>query len=212
MRKIYLFTLLILLFQTGQTQDFNLDLVGRLEYSPRLNDVWAYVDGEGNEYALVGTHDPGGVSVVDLSDPENPTEVAFVPDAPSLWRDMKTYGTHAYAVNESGEGLLIIDLSSLPDASGITSSRYTGPDNNNWSRAHNIYIDEFGFAYIFGASSGSGGAIMLDLADPDNPVEVGTYDAAYIHDGMAYNNILYTSDLYIGTFSVVDVTDKANLV
>lgn len=212
MRKIYLFTLLILLFQTGQTQDFNLDLVGRLEYSPRLNDVWAYVDGEGNEYALVGTHSPGGVSVVDLSDPENPTEVAFVPDAPSLWRDMKTYGTHAYAVNESGEGLLIIDLSSLPDASGITSSRYTGPDNNNWSRAHNIYIDEFGFAYIFGASSGSGGAIMLDLADPDNPVEVGTYDAAYIHDGMAYNNILYTSDLYIGTFSVVDVTDKANPV
>ena len=210
MQKIYLFTLLFLTFQTGQAQNFNLELVSQLEYSPRLNDVWAYVDGEGNEYALVGTHDPGGVSVVDLSDPENPTEVAFVPDAASLWRDVKTWGTHAYAINENSEGLLIIDLSSLPDASGITTSRYTGPDGNTWTSAHNVFIDEFGFAYIFGANRGSGGAIMLDLTDPENPVEVGTYEAAYIHDGMAKNNILYTCDLYVGTFSVVDVTDKSN--
>ena len=212
MRKIYLFTFLVFLFQTGQTQDFNLELVSQLEYSPQLNDVWGYVDSLGNEYALVGTHTPGGVSVVDISDPENPVEVAFIEDANSLWRDMKTWGTHAYATNESSEGLLIIDLSSLPDASGITSSRYIGPDGNTWSSAHNIYIDEFGFAYIFGANRDNGGAIILDLTDPRNPVEVGTYETAYIHDGMAKNNILYTGNIYQGTFSVVDVSDKANPV
>lgn len=210
MRKIYLFTLLFLLFQTGQTQDFNLELVSQLEYTPKLNDVWAYIDGDGTEYALVGTDTPGGISVVDLSDPENPIEVAFIPDAASLWRDVKVWGTHAYAINENSEGLLIIDLSSLPDASGITTSRYTGPDGDPWYSAHNIYIDEFGFAYIFGASRDNGGAIMLDLSDRDNPVEVGTYEVAYIHDGIAKNNILYTCDLYVGTFSVVDVSDKAN--
>ena len=210
MRKIYLFTLFILLFQTGQTQNFNLELVSQLEYSPKLNDVWAYVDGEGNEYALVGTNTPGGISVVDLSNPENPVEVAFIPDANSLWRDVKVWGTHAYAINENSEGLLIIDLSSLPDAGGITTSRYTGPNDDPWYSAHNIYIDEFGFAYIFGASRDNGGAIMLDLTDPVNPVEVGTYEVAYIHDGMAVDNILYTCDLYVGTFSIVDVTDKSN--
>ena len=210
MRKIYLFTILILLFQTSQAQNFNLELVSQLEYTAKLNDVWGYVDSLGNEYALVGTDTPGGVSVVDLSDPENPQEVAFVEDANSLWRDMKTWGTHAYATNENGEGLLIIDLSSLPDASGITSTRYNGPDGDTWSSAHNIYIDEFGFAYIFGSRRDNGGAIFLDLTDPDNPVEVGAYETAYIHDGMAKNNILYTGNIYLGTFSVVDVSDKSN--
>ena len=212
MKKIFLFALLSLSIQLVSAQNFNMELVGQLDYSPKLNDVWGYVDSLGNEYALVGTNTPGGVSVVDLSDPENPVEISFVEDVASLWRDMKSWGTHAYATNEAGGGLLIIDLSSLPDASGITSTRYTGPDGNTWSSAHNIFIDEFGFAYIFGASRGNGGAIILDLSDPDNPVEVGTYETAYIHDGMVKNNIMYTGNIYVGTFSVVDVTDKANPV
>ena len=212
MRKIYFFSFLIFLFQTGKAQELNMDLLGQLEYSSDLSDIWGYVDGEGTEYALVGVNNPGGVSVVDLSDPANPAEVAFIPDASSIWRDIKTWGTHAYATNENGQGLLIIDLSSLPDASGITSSRYTGPTGDTWSSAHNIFIDEFGYAYIFGASRDNGGAIMLDLTDRDNPLEVGTYETAYIHDGMAKNNIMYSGHVYNGTFSVVDVSDKANPV
>jgi choice-of-anchor B domain-containing protein len=212
MKKNYLIGLLILTIQFVNAQNFNMELVGQLNYSPKLNDVWGYVDSLGNEYALVGTHTPGGVSVVDLSDPANPVEVAFVEDANSLWRDMKTWGTHAYATNENAQGMLIIDLSSLPDASGITSTRYTGPVGSSWSSAHNLFIDEFGFAYIFGANRGNGGAIILDLSDPENPVEVGTYETAYIHDGMVKNNILYTGNIYLGTFSVVDVSDKSNPV
>ena len=211
-RKIYLLAFLILLFQAGQAQEINMELLGQLDYSSDLSDIWGYVDGEGTEYALVGVNNPGGVSVVDLSDPTNPEEVAFIPDASSIWRDIKTWGTHAYATNESGQGLLTIDLSSLPDASGITSARYTGPSGDTWSSAHNIYIDEFGFAYIFGASRDNGGAIMLDLSDPDSPLEVGSYETAYIHDGMAKDNILYSGHVYNGTFSVVDVSDKANPV
>ena len=210
MRKIYLFTFLVLLFQTSQAQETNMELLGQLDYNNDLSDIWGYVDGEGTEYALVGVYN--GVSVVDLRDPSNPEEVAFITDAPSIWRDIKTWGSHAYAINETGQGLLIIDLSSLPDASGITSSRYNGPDGDPWSTAHNIFIDEFGFAYIFGASRDNGGAIFLDLTDPKNPVEVGAYEAAYIHDGMAKDNKMYSGHIYNGTFSVVDVSDKANPV
>lgn len=208
MRKIYLITLLFFTVQLLQAQGLNIEFLSQLEYSNDLSDIWGYVDGDGTEYALVGVFN--GVSIVDLSDPANPVEVAFVNDANSIWRDLKTWGTHAYVTNESSQGLLIIDLSSLPDASGITSSRYTGPADNTWTTAHNIFIDEFGIAYIFGANRGNGGAIFLDLADPENPVEVGTYENNYIHDGMAKDNKLYTGNIYLGTFSVIDVSDKAN--
>ena len=40
-------------------------------HGANLNDVWGYVDEFGNEYAIVGT--TIGTSVVDLSDPNNPT-------------------------------------------------------------------------------------------------------------------------------------------
>jgi len=211
-RKIFLLSLISLFLQTGYAQNINMELLGQLSYSSDLSDIWGYVDGDGNEYALVGVDNPGGVSIVSLIDPANPIEVAFVADASSTWRDIKTWGDHAYATNESGQGLLIIDLSSLPDASGITSTRYTGPIGSTWTSAHNIYIDEFGIAYIFGANRGNGGAIFLDLSDPGNPLEIGTYDAAYIHDGMAQGNNLYSGHINNGFFSVVDVTDKANPV
>ena len=55
----------------------NLDSVSHLDYQAlhgaNLNDVWGYVDEFGNEYAIVGT--TIGTSVVDLSDPNNPTEI-----------------------------------------------------------------------------------------------------------------------------------------
>ena len=100
MRKIYLFAFLIFIFQSGQAQEINMELLGQLNYSSDLSDIWGYVDGDGTEYALVAVNNPGGVSVVDLSDPANPEQVAFIPDASSIWRDIKTWNNHAYITNE----------------------------------------------------------------------------------------------------------------
>jgi choice-of-anchor B domain-containing protein len=173
-----------------------------------LNDIWGYVDGSGNEYALIGAEN--GVSVVDVSDPNNPTEVFWKTGMNSVWRDLKTYNGYCYVTTEAQEGLLILDLNGLPNASLIDSAHFFG---NGWLSAHNLYIDEFGYMYIFGANRGNGGAIIYDLnVDPWNPVEVGDFDDYYIHDGYARNNKLYSGHIFNGFFSVVDVSNKSNPV
>ncbi len=129
---------------------------------------------------------------------------------PSIWRDIKTWGDYAYVSSESSGGVFIVDMSPLPDGEITSTSFFTG-SLYPFSDAHNIYIDENGRLYIFGANSGSGGAIICDLnEDPMNPVELGRFNDYYFHDGMVRDNILYGSAIYQGFFAVVDVSDPAN--
>jgi choice-of-anchor B domain-containing protein len=185
----------------------NMVQLGHLPYSDELSDVWGYVDSEGNEYALVGTY--SGFSVVDISDPSSPNEVFFGPGAGSIWRDIKTWGDYAYVSNESFGGVYIVDLSPLP-GNITTTATFTG-SSYSFSSAHNLYIDEFGKLYIFGANSGSGGAIICDLTqDPMNPVELGRFNDYYLHDGMARGDTLWGAAIYQGVLAAIDVSNPAN--
>ena len=176
-----------------------------------LNDIWGWVDSAGNEYAIVGMND--GTSIIDLSDPLSPQEVLFVPGMNSIWRDIKTYGNYAYVTTEAMNGLLIIDLSNLPDSANTNTYLYTGPSNAQWQRAHNIYIDDRGYAYIFGANRGSGGAIILDLnQDPTQPVEIADINNWYVHDGMVKGDTLFLANGNNSLFSVWDVSNPVTPV
>ncbi|MDX1652952.1 MAG: choice-of-anchor B family protein [Brumimicrobium sp.] len=196
-------------------QNANINLLSHVDYenlhSTELNDVWGYVDETGKEYALVGARK--GVSVVDVSDPSNPVEVYWHVGTQSTWRDLKVNGDYVYVTTEAQDGLLIIDLSPLPGGSVTSTTNYFGPTGNNWSTAHNLYIDENGYGYVFGSDRGNGGVIMLDLfTDPMNPVEVGVFDNWYVHDGYVRNDTMYLAHIYDGFISIVDVTDKSNPV
>jgi len=213
MRKIIILSV-VLLFSFYVKAQQNIEFVGDLFYPSGLSDIWGYTDSTGIEYALVavkGTSgQTGGLSVVSLSDPALPEEVHFSSGTNSIWRDIKTYNGYAYVTTEATDGLLIIDLNSLPDETGITDSTFWG---ENWTRSHNLYIDENGIMYIFGANRDNGGVIMYDLNDdPWTPDELGSYEAAYVHDGMARGDTLYTGNVYLGTFSAVDVSDKTSPV
>ena len=176
-----------------------------------LNDIWGWVDSAGNEYAIVGMND--GTSIIDLSDPISPQEVLFVPGMNSIWRDIKTYGNYAYVTTEAMNGLLIIDLSNLPDSANTNTYLYTGPSNAQWQKAHNIYIDDRGYAYIFGANRGSGGAIILDLnQDPTQPVEIADINNWYVHDGMVKGDTLFLANGNNSLFSLWDVSNPASPV
>ena len=202
MMKIFAFFAFIPLFTLAQ---LNMSELGYLDlvssHNSDASDIWGYVDGSGNEYAIVGLNN--GTSIVDVTNPANPVEIFFESGMNSIWRDIKTWNNHAYVTTEEPQGLLIIDLSTLPGNPNLTTTYYNGPAGNQWASAHNLFIDENGICYIFGANRGNGGAIMLDLTiDPMNPVEVGEVDNWYTHDGVARGDTLYMGHINDGYMSI----------
>ena len=83
---------------------------------------------------------------------------------------------------------------------------------NNFATAHNLYIDENGFAYAVGTNTAGKGMIIFDLADPENPVKTGQWTVSYIHDVFVRNDTAWASLIKSGQIAVIDVTDKANPV
>ncbi|MCB9335554.1 MAG: choice-of-anchor B family protein [Flavobacteriales bacterium] len=208
-RFVLVFTLFIYsLFSFAQ---LNMSLLGQLPLSGKGDgsDIWGYVDEMGNEYALVGMEN--GVSVVDVTNPTNPTEVFWVNGAVTWWRDLKTWNDKVYITNEESGGLMIIDLSPLPGSTTLPVSYYTG-NTYPFTTAHNLYIDENGYCYIFGANNGNGGAIILNLNVPttDPNFEVGRYNTYYLHDGMVRGDTLWGGAINDGFLTVIDVSNKSN--
>jgi len=201
---------LFLFSQTLVAQNYNFQLRSHLPYPAGLSNLWGYVDDAANEYALVGADN--GLSIVDVTNPDNAVQKFLVPTASSAWHEIKTWNKHAYVTNEGGGGLLIVDLSLLPDT--VTYHYFTG---QQFKTAHTIWIDEHGVMYLMGYNlttdvpNNQRGAIMFDLtADPDNPQFIATYNGAYIHDGFVRGDTMWASEINNGQLSVFDVTDKTN--
>ena len=207
--------LIVLSFGTYTSAQVNIDSVSHVNYQQlhqaNLNDIWGYVDETGVEYALVGT--TKGTSIVSLADPSSPVEVFWEPGTESIWRDLCTWGDYAYITTEAESGLLIVDMTPLPSTGALTTNYYFGEEGATWSSAHTLFVDEAGFAYIFGSNRGNGGVIILDVhTDPMNPVEIGQFDNWYVHDGFVRNDTMYLAHIVDGFFSIVDVSDRANPV
>lgn len=210
-----LFMLLLLAGSFSILRAQNVSLVGHINYQSLhdaiLNDCWGYVDEVGNEYALVGT--TKGTSVVNLTDPANPVEIAWFPGTESIWRDLQVWDDYAYITTEAEDGLLIIDLSPLPASTTLPSAIYMGEAGSPWQSAHDLFIDASGYAYICGANRGNGGLIILDVhTNPMAPVEVGEFDNWYCHDAFAQGNLLYGAHIADGFLSIIDITDRSNPV
>lgn len=189
------------------------------------NDSWGWTDPADNkEYALVGLN--SGTAFVDMSTPEAPIVIGFLPTATvnSDWRDVKVYDNYAFVVSEaSNHGMQIFDLTKLRNVSNppvvfSPDATYTGFGN-----AHNIVINETtGFAYAVGTSTFSGGPHFIDIRNPLAPRAAGGYaQDTYSHDAqvVTYNgpDTRYTGkEILIGSnedkVAIVDVTDKSNPV
>jgi len=200
MKKVIL--LFLILFSVQIFGQNNVTLLSNLNQYPSVgyNDIWGYVDGSGNEYALLGVQN--GTSIVNVTDPTNPVQVVFIPGgSSSAWRDIKTWGNYAYVVSDfTNDGLQIIDLSLLPVTATLANQITTW-----FSRAHNIFIDN-GYAYVIG-TGGGGGMHILDLSDPVNPTRTSYYTGSgYIHDVFVWNDtvVACAEDVY----DLVNVSNK----
>ena len=194
-------------FDAQAQNPLNVTQIGHLAYSQTLSEVRGALH-NGREYALVGVNN--GFSIVDINDPTSPVEVFFEQGQNSIWRDPFYHNGHAYCVTEGGGGLLIVDMSPLPGSTSLPSTLYTGT-NIQWSSAHNMFIDtDSDKAYIFG-SDAVDGVIILDISSPMSPVEIGTWNDHYIHDGFVRGDTLWAGCLGEGAF-VIDVSTPSSPV
>ncbi|MEM9547290.1 MAG: choice-of-anchor B family protein [Bacteroidota bacterium] len=212
----HIFILCLIAINGYGQENFNLELLSNVDVGEDGNDIWGYVDSTGLEYAIMGTRNT--TKIWSLEDPENPIERASIPGPRSTWRDIKSFEDHLYVTTDRGDaGLLIIDMSMAPDS---ISSLYWHPifdiegSPDTLDKCHNLYIDtDDGFCYLAGCDVSNQGVLILDLKnDKKEPVLAGIMDNNYSHDVFVKNNKMYTSDIFIGSFNVYDVTDKANLV
>lgn len=190
----------------------NMTLLSHVQYTANGNDIWGWVAPDSTEYAIMGL--VNGVSIVSLADPSNATEVAFIPGQNSTWRDIKTWGNYAYVTTDqpgTTEGLLVIDMSHLPDS--VSYYRWTPdlPGMGTLRTCHNLWIDENGYCYLSGCNLNAGGILYLDVfTQPGTPIYVNKGFNIYSHDVYVRNDRMYTSEIYNGELGVYDISDKNN--
>ncbi len=206
----FLFLLLAINTQSTAQQSLNMSLLGSwdentIEVSGLFyNDIWGYVDDQGNEYAILGS--PAKVHFIDVTTPASPSQIyEHTGGSTSLWRDFKTYKKFAYAVADQGnEGMLIFDLSGLPASPPVLINTIT-----QFTQAHNIFIDvPNGMLYVAGSNFSGNGVMVYDLkSDPANPTLVfaNSLSGGYVHDIYVRDNIAYTSHGFNG-FYMYDFT------
>jgi len=212
---LFLVSLLFSLNGFAQRENFNLDLLMQLDYPENCNDIWGYVDQNGDEYAILGTTE--ATAIIAIDGPGAPREIAYIPGTRSTWRDMKHFEDHIYVTTDVGaDGLLIIDMSEISQDS-IDYFYWTpelsleGQVLDTITKCHNLYVDaSTGYLFLSGCNNlNSGGMLIFDLnEDKKEPKLVGRGHSVYSHDVYTNENLMFGNDIYNGELSIFDITDK----
>jgi choice-of-anchor B domain-containing protein len=150
--------------------------LGELGGGTSGNSCYGYTSPSGRSYALMGLRN--GTAVVEITDPGDPTIVSVVPGPTSLWRDVRTYQNHMYTISEGGQGIQVISLAQVD--SGIVTLLGT-VQTGGATATHTLCIDQTsGFLYRSGGDQN--GLRIYSLANPANPVLVGTWNDRYVHE------------------------------
>ncbi len=200
-----LFLTIIGFSKTTSAQNSNIQFRSNIPYA-ELSNIWGFVDTTGKEYALVGANN--GLSVVNVTNPDQPFKRFFVPGPTSSWREVRTWGKYAYVTTEAGTGVKIVDMSHFPDT--IYSKNYTGDGAvaGFIDQIHALHIDN-GKLYLYGGNYQNGRAKVFNLSDPWNPHYLGTVSNNYVHDGYVRNDTLYSAQVYNGTLEIIDARNPS---
>jgi len=198
---------------TGKAIDPN----SRNDYS----EIWGWTSPSGKEYAIIGT--TLGSSIVDIT-ASDLKESAFLPGPYSYYKyhEFRTYGNYLFIGSEGSDlakraGIQIVDLSTLPDSASFKKS-FVWIDTVDISplttklyyRAHTVSIEK-NYLYVNGGDFG--GTRIMDIEDPLNPKQVGSYgkgSTPYVHDAFIRNDTLYAAAIFDGSVDIVDFTMKGH--
>lgn len=186
----------------GGQAAFNCELAGQFRPGApgACAGVWGYRSPGGRELAILGMST--GTAFVDVTVPEVPVEVGFVPGPASHWREIQTWSHYAYIVTEAGGGMQIVDLADP------ATPRLVGSYSETFHKAHTLHARD-GFMYVSGSDDGWR---ILDLADPEHPRDTGAWQSRYVHDCFVRGSRAYVCNINTGGFSILDIHDKSNPV
>lgn len=213
--KKYLLIILCGLFSTSSfcqsltlVNEVNFDFVTNGLGDVGSSDCWGWVSPDGTDYAIIGNYN--SVAFVRASDGLicDSVPAAALQDG-YYHRDMIVHGNYCYAVSEMAgvnEGLMIFDLSPLPD-----SVRFVGAWNNGGQliKSHNLDIDT-ATSHLYIEGDGNQGVDIVSIVDPENPVKVGLIFVPGVHDVFARNDTVWVAEGSTPAYSVYDCTDKGN--
>ena len=129
-------------------------------------------------YAYVAD-DSGGLVVVDVSDPANPTWVGSY-DPTNHAYDVAVSGNYAYIADRK-EGLVVVDVSNP------TNPTYAGNYNTS-GNARGVAVSG-DYAYI---ADGDYGVVVVDVSNPTNPTYAGSYNTSgYAHGVVVTGDYAY---------------------
>jgi hypothetical protein len=112
----------------------NVTLLGHLDNYAGYSACCSYVHSDGREYAILGT--TTGTSIVNITNPSAPYEVAFIPGLGSQWREMKQFKNYVYITTEAtGGGVQIVRM--LDPEHPVLVKTYTGTFNHE----HTVSVD-----------------------------------------------------------------------
>jgi hypothetical protein len=177
-----------------------------------------------NRWAFVANG--SAMSVVDVSDPELPVVVAAATARGDDNNDVSVSGDVAGLANDGSTGsdtnpagVTFFDVSDPTEP--VAASFYDGVE----SGVHNHYVED-GYAYICENDSGEASfsrsrVHVVDVADPSNPVSVGSWRLQDHHPEMALSGLNPAHDVFVqdglayvawwdAGCIVLDVTDPAN--
>lgn len=169
-------------------------------------DCWGWQAPDGREYAFMGIIN--GIVCVNVTD-HDIVDTIIGPQngcGNTRWRDIKHYQNYLYAVSEctgTNQGMMIIDMSFLPDSLHFVRSYTTGSDITS----HNLNIDTVkGYAYL--VKQNYSGFRVISLANPVFPTEHPFVPTGDIHDVFAYNDTVWVAEGSFSTFSVWNMANK----
>lgn len=109
--------------------------------------------------------------ILDISDPDNITDVGSLADIPTDWEQLYVYDDYAFWTS-TYSGVRVIDVSNPSNPIKIHSIPTTGP-------CYDIMIQD-NLAYVV-----NNDLYIVDISDPSNPKKLGSYITPFYEDGSA---------------------------
>jgi len=152
-------------------------------------------------YAYLACLD-GGLAIFNISDPKNMTEISNY-DSVQASFGVDVSGQYAYLADMKSIHIMDINDPSFPTR--LSTYELYLPDN---ARINNIKING-NYAYLITEYYG---LFVLDIGDPENILEVGTYlHGNYLSNIYFQNDLAYLSASDSG-FLVLDISDPADII